>query len=224
MKTIRTLLADDHVVIREGLAAILSADDRIEVVAEACNGREAVNLAMALHPEVVVMDIGMPVLNGLDAAREIMTAAPSTKVIILSAHCEDAHIDRFVSLGAYGFLIKQESADSLVKAVCRAMEGKMTYSPEVALRIKTRAQAGANLDPAKRVTPISLTARETETLQLVAEGHSNKQIAGILGISTKTVEKHRQRLMDKLNIRETASLTRFAAAQGIIERRVAITT
>jgi DNA-binding NarL/FixJ family response regulator len=223
MKPIKTLLADDHTIVREGLRALLLADPGIQVVGEAHNGREAVELSAALRPDVVVMDIAMPLLNGLEATRQILAATPSVKVLILSAHSDDAYIDRVVAVGAVGFLIKQTSAQILASAIREVMAGNGFYSPQVSKRLREHYQkperAGGML--IKKAT--GLTSRELEVIQLVAEGHANKQVASELNISIKTVEKHRQHLMDKLNIHDTAGLTRYAIAQGIIENSVQVT-
>jgi DNA-binding NarL/FixJ family response regulator len=202
MKLIRTILADDHTIVREGLRALLQADKGIEVVAEAHNGREAVEMAAAHHPDVVVMDIAMPLLNGLEATRQILAASPTVKVLILSAHSDDAYIDRVISVGAAGFLIKQTSAQVLAKAIHEVMEGNAFYSPQVSKRLRDHYHRpdrnGALI--IKKAT--GLTSRELEVIQLVAEGQANKQVAAGLNISIKTVEKHRQHLMDKLNIHD----------------------
>jgi DNA-binding NarL/FixJ family response regulator len=223
MKLIKTLLADDHTIVREGLHALLIADGGIQVVGQAHNGREAVAMAIAQRPDVVVMDIAMPLLNGLEATRQILNAVPKTKVLILSAHSDDAYIDRVIAVGAVGFLIKQTSAQILAKAIHEVMAGNAFYSPQVSKRLrdhygKPEAAGGLMI---KKAT--GLTSRELEVIQLVAEGHANKQVASDLHISIKTVEKHRQHLMDKLNIHDTAGLTRYAIAQGIIESCVQLT-
>jgi DNA-binding NarL/FixJ family response regulator len=223
MKAIRTLLADDHTIVREGLRALLLADSGIEVVGEAVNGREAVDLAMALRPDVVVMDIAMPQLNGLEATSKIHAALPQTKVIILSAHSDDAYIDRVIAIGASGFLIKQTSAQILARAIHEVMTGKTFYSPQVSKRMRDHYQRPEKAGGLLVRKATGLTSRELEVIQLVAEGQANKQVANELKISIKTVEKHRQHLMDKLNIHDTAGLTRYAIAQGIIESSVQVT-
>jgi DNA-binding NarL/FixJ family response regulator len=223
MKLIKTLLADDHTIVREGLHALLLADGGIEVVGQAHNGREAVEMTLAKRPDVVVMDIAMPLLNGLEATRQILVSAPKTKVLILSAHSDDAYIDRVIAVGAVGFLIKQTSAQILAKAIHEVMAGNAFYSPQVSKRLRDhygKAETAGGLMIKK---PTGLTSRELEVIQLVAEGHANKQVAADLHISIKTVEKHRQHLMDKLNIHDTAGLTRYAIAQGIIESCVQLT-
>ena len=223
MKPINTLLADDHTIVREGLRALLLADGGISVVGEARNGREAVELAVALRPDVVVMDIAMPLLNGLEATRQIVAAVPGIKVLILSAHSDYAYIDRVIAVGAVGFLIKQTSAQVLAKAIHEIMAGNTFYSPQVSKRLRDHyhkpEKAGGLM--VKKAT--GLTSRELEVIQLVAEGQANKQVAAGLNISIKTVEKHRQHLMDKLNIHDTAGLTRYAIARGIIESSVQVT-
>jgi DNA-binding NarL/FixJ family response regulator len=223
MKQIKVLLADDHTIVREGLRALLLADGGIQVVGEAINGREAVELATTLRPDIVVMDIAMPLLNGLEATRQILSVLPKTKILILSAHSDDAYIDRVIAVGAVGFLIKQTSAQILAKAIHEVSAGNAFYSPQISKRLRDhygKAETAGGL-MIKRAT--GLTSRELEVIQLVAEGHANKQVASDLNISIKTVEKHRQHLMDKLNIHDTAGLTRYAIAQGIIESSVQVT-
>jgi DNA-binding NarL/FixJ family response regulator len=223
MKTIKTLLADDHTIVREGLRALLFADKDIEVIGEAHNGREAVTMAEALCPDVVVMDIAMPLLNGLEATKQILARNPGIKVLILSAHSDDAYIDRVIAVGAVGFLIKQTSAQILGKAVHEVMAGNSFYSPQVSKRLRDHYQKPDKIGGLLIKKATGLTSRELEVIQLVAEGHANKQVASGLNISIKTVEKHRQHLMDKLNIHDTAGLTRYAIAQGIIESSVQVT-
>lgn len=219
---ITLLLAEDHTVVRQGLRALLQAEPGFTVVAEARTGREAVELARMLRPAVVLMDLAMPVLNGLEATRQILAENPAARVLILSAHSGDEYLEHFAELGAAGFLEKQTSAAVLVEAVLAVVRGERFLSPSIRrrqqmLRRARHERPGAK-DPGRR-----LTARETEVLQLVAEGLANKQIAGSLGISIKTVEKHRQKVMDKLSIHETAGLTRYALAQGVVERGVRMT-
>lgn len=224
MKRIKVLLAEDHMVVRQGLRAILSAEADIEIVGEAADGRQAVEMTGKLRPDVVVMDIAMPLLNGLEATRQILKLMPETKVLILSAHSDDEYIDRVIAIGAVGYLIKQSSAEFLSKGIRDAHKGNLVYSPTVAKRLKTHA---ANLATHKGKLANSkqsrLTSREVELVQLVAEGKANKQIAVELDISIKTVEKHRQALMEKLDIHDTAGLTRYAISAGIIENSVQVT-
>jgi DNA-binding NarL/FixJ family response regulator len=218
-KRIRVLLADDHMIVREGLRALLVAEDDIEVVGEAQTGRQAVQLTRKLHPDVVVMDIAMPLLNGLEATRQILKAVPATRVLILSAHGDDEYIRQVVMLGAAGYLIKQTSANLLSRAIREVHKGNTFFSSSVGDRVRSfYAQSpDGGRAPKKKV---ALSPREMEVLQLIAEGKANKQIAVELGISIKTVEKHRQHLMSKLDLHDTAGLTRYAIAAGIIENRV----
>jgi DNA-binding NarL/FixJ family response regulator len=219
-KPVSVLLAEDHAVVRQGLCSLLNADGNFTVVGEARTGREAVTMAQELRPDVILMDIAMPVLNGLEATRQILAECPKARILILSAHSDDEYIERMAAVGAMGFLEKQTSAEILTRAISEVAKGKPYFSPGIARRVadgKTRAlERDGHIKPnGKR-----LTSREMEVLQLVAEGQANKQVAATLGISIKTVEKHRQHVMDKLNVHETAGLTRYAIAKGIIESGV----
>ena len=222
MKRITVLLAEDHMIVREGLRALLEAESDIEVVGEAQTGRQAVQLTKRLRPAVVVMDIAMPQLNGLEATQRILKAVPATRVLILSAHGDDGYLRQVVMLGAAGYLIKQTSADLLVRAIREVQKGNIFYSPSIANRVRRLCleSPGGCKSPKKKA---ALTSRELEVLQLIAEGKANKQIARGLGISIKTVEKHRQHLMSKLDLHDTAGITRYAIAAGIIESRVQVT-
>ena len=225
MKTlpkITILLAEDHAVVRQGLCTLLQTEGRVEVIGQAADGREAVRLAAVLQPDVILMDVAMPLLNGLEATRQILSVRPTARILILSAHSDDEYIDRLTAAGAVGFLEKQTSAEILHKAIQEVALGRPFFSPVIARRLAAGRDRSRDRDglPASRVR---LTPRETEVLQLVTEGLANKQVAATLGISIKTVEKHRQHVMDKLNIHETAGLTRYAIAQGIIESSVQVT-
>ena len=222
-KRIPVLLAEDHTVVREGLRILLEAEGDIQVVGEAETGRQAVALAQKLRPAVIVMDIAMPLLNGLEATRQILKAVPRTRVLILSAHGDDAYVEQVTALGAAGYLLKQTSAHVLSQAVREVHKGNTFFSPAIAR--SRRPQWSASPDQEKQVQKkgVRLSSREAEVLQLIAEGQANKQVAAELGISVKTVEKHRQRLMEKLNIHDTAGLTRHAIAAGIIESSVQLT-
>jgi DNA-binding NarL/FixJ family response regulator len=221
---ITVLLAEDHLIVREGLRALLKQESDLEIVAEAGNGRQAVELARKLSPAVVVMDIAMPLLNGLEATRQILRTAPATKVLILSAHSDDAYVERALSLGAAGYLIKQTAAHILPKAIREVHSGNLFFSPAISRRRdhhKQKAKALGDLPPGAHAARLS--PRELEVLQLIAEGKANKETADLLEISIKTVEKHRQKVMEKLNIHDTASLTRYAIGAGIIESSVQVT-
>jgi DNA-binding NarL/FixJ family response regulator len=206
------LIVEDHTVVREGLRLLLECHAGLQIVGEARTGIEAVKLAAALEPDIILMDIALPELNGLEATRQILTARPGARVIVLSAHNEDAYVTRMAESGVVGFVEKQASASTLVRGIRAVAGGSRFFSPAIQQRLAQRArQRGL---PS---TGIELTPRESEVLQLVAEGSANKQIASVLGISIKTVEKHRQNLMDKLGIHETAGLTRYAIAAGVIQ-------
>ena len=220
---ITVLLADDHAIVRQGLSALLNADGHFSIVGQARTGREAIELARSLNPEVILMDIAMPVLNGLEATRQILAANPAAKVIILSAHSDDEYIERMSSAGIAGFLEKQTSAEILTKAIQEVAKGRTFFSPSIARRIRQDQEKPRDRDGLLKANANRLTSREAEVLQLVAEGFANKQVAAQLGISIKTVEKHRQNLMDKLNIHDTAGLTRYAISAGVIESSVQLT-
>ncbi|MDI1247294.1 MAG: response regulator transcription factor [Lacunisphaera sp.] len=222
-KLITVLLAEDHAIVRQGLSALLKADGQFKMVGEARTGREAVELARTLQPDVILMDIAMPVLNGLEATKQILTANPAAKVLILSAHSDDVYVERMIAAGVAGFLEKQSSAEILTKAIHEIAKGKPFFSPAIAKRLADNPGKPRDRDGMVKVHGARLTARESEVLQLVAEGQANKQVAAELGISIKTVEKHRQHLMDKLNIHDTAGLTRYAIAAGVIESSVQLT-
>ena len=226
MKRITVLLAEDHKIVREGLRVLLEAERDIEVVGEAETGRQAVLLTKRLRPSVVVMDIAMPLLNGLEATRRILKAVPATRVLILSAHGDDGYIRQVVMLGAAGYLIKQTSADLLSRAIREVHKGNTFFSPSIANRVHSlslKAPGGCVEAKKRKTAKTALSSRELEVLQLIAEGKANKQIARGLGISIKTVEKHRQHLMGKLDLHDTAGLTRYAISAGIIESRVQVT-
>src|SRR5947207_5694983 len=217
MQKITVLLADDHIVVRQGLRALLVAEGDIEIVAEADNGRQAVQLAKKFLPDVVVMDIAMPVLNGLEATRQITRYVPQAKVLVLSSYSDDEYIQQLTEDGAAGYLVKQTAANDLLKAIREAYRGNAYFSPTIAKRLRDHCRdVLAGGQPAKARADY-LTAREAEVLQLIAEGRANKQIAAELCISIKTVEKHRQQVMNKLGIHDVAGLTRHAIAKGIIE-------
>ena len=222
-KKITVLLAEDHAVVRQGLRTLLEAGGACTVVGQAQTGREAVELAAALHPDIVLMDIAMPVLNGLEATRQILALNPAAKVVILSAHSDDEYVERTIAVGATGFLEKQTSAEVLIQALETVAKGKPFFSPAIARRLADGKSRALSRDGRAKPAGVSLTSRETEVLQLVAEGHANKQIASALRISIKTVEKHRQHVMDKLNVHETAGLTRYAIGQGITQSNVKVT-
>jgi DNA-binding NarL/FixJ family response regulator len=217
MNKITILLADDHTVVRQGLKALLEAQPDMAVVGEAANGRQAMQIARKLAPDVVVMDIAMPSLNGLEATRQIIRSIPTAKVLILSSYNDDEYVSQLTEAGAAGYLLKQTAATDLIRAIREVRKGKAFFSPAVSKRLldyyRETIVKGTRV-PKPRAF---LTSRETEVLQLIAEGEGNKQIAAELGISIKTVEKHRQQVMNKLHIHEVAGLTRYAISKGMIE-------
>lgn len=224
MNTITILLAEDHTIVREGLRALLEAESDISIIGEAGDGRVSVRLARELNPSVIVMDIAMPLMNGIEATRQILQQQPEAKILILSAHCDDAYVEQVMALGAKGYLIKQTAAQTLAESIRRVHRGETCLSPVVSKRLhyhETKARANGELHATKNASQLS--SREAEVLQLIAEGKANKETADVLRISIKTVEKHRQSLMDKLNIHDTAGLTRYAIAAGIIESSIQVT-
>jgi DNA-binding NarL/FixJ family response regulator len=223
MKRITVLLAEDHQIVREGFRSLLKHEEDIEVVGEAETGREAVQLTRKLRPAVIVMDIAMPLLNGLEATRQIRREFPDTKVLILSAHSDDAYVEQVTELGAAGFLLKQTSSDVLATAIREVQKGNTFFSPAISKRLKNRNQKSLDGGGSFKKKINHLSSREVEVLQLIAEGRPNKQVAAELGVSFKTVDKHRQHLMSKLDIHDVAGLTRYAIAEGIIESNVRVT-
>jgi DNA-binding NarL/FixJ family response regulator len=211
--TIRVLLADDHKIVREGLKSLLEKDPDIEVVAMADNGRTAVQLAGELKPDIAVLDIAMPEINGIEATRRISQDYPAIKVLTLSMHSARRFITEALSAGAKGYLLKDCAAEELVRAI-HTVAGNETYlSPKVAgLIVKDYLKHSPDSAPSAESC---LTIREREVLQLIAEGESTKEIAFKIGVSIKTVETHRQQIMKKLNLHSVAELTRYAIREGL---------
>ncbi|MGH9559152.1 MAG: response regulator [Bryobacteraceae bacterium] len=208
---IRILLADDHTLVRKGFSLILSAQPDIEVVGEAGNGREAVDLATKLQPDVVLMDVTMPELNGIEATRRLIAAAPRTRVLALSMHKDAVYVREILRAGARGYLLKDSADEDLLNAVRAIAKGEGYLSPAVSDAVLT--------DYRRHVTdPLDLlTSREREVLQMIAEGKTNKEIATSLNLSVYTVEAHRGRVMEKLNLHSTGELVRFALRSGLID-------
>ncbi|MBV8211205.1 MAG: response regulator transcription factor [Burkholderiaceae bacterium] len=206
----RVLIADDHQMVREGLRALLERAGHV-VVAEAANGREAVDLAAAHRIEVAIVDLLMPILNGVDATRELTRVSPHTRTILLTMHADRPYVVEAMQAGAKGYVLKTQAGEDLVRAIEEVSRGALYVSPGVAVSL-----VDAILD--KDESPASLlTPRERQILQLIAESKSTKQIARILGISYKTAESHRSRLMKKLDIHETAGLVRYAVRRGLVQ-------
>ncbi len=215
MNKIGVLLADDHTLIRAGLRMVVEAQPDLSVVGEADNGRDAVAMAQTLKPDVVVMDIGMPSLNGIEAARQIRGALPGTQVVILSMHSDEGYVLRALKAGAKGYLLKDSAEADLARAIHAAASGKSFFSPAVGrvlLDDYMRKLQRTGLDDSYEL----LTPREREILQLVAEGNSSKEIADLLNLSVYTVETHRARVMQKLKLRGIPELTLYAVRKGLI--------
>jgi two-component system, NarL family, response regulator NreC len=210
-KKVRILLCDDHAVVRHGFRLILSVQKDFDVIGEAVNGREAVEKAEALHPDVVVMDVTMPELNGIEATRRLAECAPRARVLALSMHKDAVYVREILRAGARGYLLKDSGEQDLVAAVRAVANGEGYLSPGVSECVLS--------DYRKHVSdPIDLlTSREREVLQLIAEGKTNKEIANLLGLSVYTVEAHRGKIIDKLNLHSTGELVRFALRNGLID-------
>ncbi len=212
--SLTVFLADDHAVVRDGLRALLEAHSDIRVIGDAANGHETVRRVAQLCPDVVVLDIAMPELNGIEAAREIGQVCPATQVIILSIHSTTEHIFQALQAGARGYLLKESAGIEVVNAVRAVHTGRRYLSPKISDRIVDdyirQRQAAQVTSPLAHLSP-----REREVLQLVAEGKSNAEIAGILSLSLKTVETYRSRLMHKLGISDLPALVRFAIQHGL---------
>ena len=216
-KTIRILLADDHEVVRRGLRALLETHAGWEVCGEAADGRAAVDLAQKLSPDIVVMDIGMPQLNGFEATRQILERTRGIEVLVLSMHDSEQLVREVIGAGARGYVLKSDAGRDLVAAVEALLRREQFFSPRVAASVraadlKVAGPKRPSLRPAGE-----LTRREREVLQLLAEGRANKAVAGVLGISVKTAETHRARIMRKLGMKSLADLVRYAIRNGFIE-------
>jgi len=207
---IRVLLADNHAIVREGVKSLLEREG-FQVAGEASNGHELLNLAQKLQSDVAILDVSMPVLNGIDAARELRKVSPKTKIILLTRHDEDQYVTEALHAGVRGYVLKSQVASELVHAIQQVCRGLVYLCPTV---------SGAVVDAylAKRqLSGDPLTSRERQVLQLVGEGKSSKEAATLLGISIKTAESHRSRIMQKLDIHETASLVRYAIRRGLVQ-------
>jgi two-component system response regulator NreC len=215
MKKLRILLADDHIVMRTGLRALLERQPNLEVVGESENGRETVALAAALRPDVVVMDVGMPVLNGIEATQTIVTQNPTVAVVILSMHADESYVMRALKSGARGYLLKDSAAADLIGAIHAISQGKSFFSPKVS-RILAEDYVRVLKQKGAVDTYDLLTSREREILQLLAEGQTNKDVATALNISPYTVETHRSHILQKLNLHNSAELVLYAVRKGII--------
>lgn len=215
MKKLRILLADDHTVMRTGLRVLLERQLNLEIVGEAENGRDTIQLAASLRPDVVVMDVGMPVLNGIEATKTIVTEDPNIAVVILSMHADESYVMRALKAGARGYLLKDSAPADLLGAIQAVTQNKSFFSPKVSrilaedyVRVLKQKGAVDSYD--------LLTSREREILQLLAEGKANKEVAAALNISPYTVETHRSHILEKLNLHNPAELILYAVRKGII--------
>jgi len=210
---IRVVLADDHRIVREGLRAILASETEFEIVGEAANGRDTVNLARKIEPDVIVMDVSMPDLNGIDATRQIVDMGLSCKILALSGHADEHFVKGMLQAGAAGYLLKECAGEELTLALRTVYQGRIYVSPDVAGIIVN--DYVAHLTGAVTAETPLLSSREREVLQLIAEGRTTAQIAEHLNLSVKTVESHRKHVMDKLDIHSVAGLTKYAIREGI---------
>ena len=209
------LIVDDHVVIRKGLRVLLSVKPGWKIVGEACNGREAIESARTLQPDLIITDISMPQLNGLDAIPRLLRAAPNTRIVVLSTHDEEDLIQIALRVGASAFVLKSDAEQNLLRAVEHVFKGKTFVSPSVTRIVLNDLPSKKNNYGDRR--PGFLTEREQEVVQLLAEGYSNKQVADLLVISVRTVENHRARLSKKLGVNSLSGLVRYAIRNHIIE-------
>lgn len=207
---IQVILADDHLIVREGLKSLLEREG-FQVVGEASDGHEAVRIAQSLHPDVAVLDFAMPLLNGIDAAREIHKASPSTKIIVLTMYNENRYVFEALRAGVKGYVLKSQAAEDLARAIQEVSRDSVYLSPGISSSVVEAFLMKHNIPQEP------LSARERQVLQLVAEGKSTKEVAAILGVSVKTAESHRFNLMRKLDIHETVSLVRYAIREGLIQ-------
>jgi len=216
VKSISVLVVDDHAMVREALAAVINAEHDLQIVGQASNGREGCEKAVKLKPEVVLLDVSMPDLGGIEAAQRIRTSLKDVRIIMLTAHEEDPYVEHALEAGVDGYLSKNSAAATLPQAIRDVASGRKVYAPAVQRKLAQYDKENPAGQLRKKHSE-KLTAREIEVLKLVAEGHANKQSADKLGISIKTVEKHRQKVMEKLRVHDTAGLTRYAVQAGLVD-------
>ncbi|HYQ95854.1 MAG TPA: response regulator transcription factor [Candidatus Eisenbacteria bacterium] len=206
---LRILLADDHVLVRDGIKVTLEVNG-FKIIGEASDGREAVRMVRELKPDVAVFDVSMPGLNGVDAARIAIKESPEIKIVLLTVHIENEYVDEALRAGVSGYVLKKQATADLIKAIQEVSAGNIYLSPGISRAVMEAFRSG------KELAARTLSAREREVLQLIAEGKTTKEIGGVLGISVKTAETHRSRVMDKLEIRDTAGLVRYAIRMGLV--------
>ena len=215
-RPIKIFLADDHTIVRQGLAKLLEAESDLEVIGEAEDGREAVNKVQKLKPDIVIMDIAMPLLNGIEATRQIKKILPQTKIIILSMHSHDRYISELIGLGASGYLLKDSTGGEIIKAISAAVKGDVYLSPTISRRViddyLTLKKTSSREDLYAK-----LSNREREVFQMIAEGRSTKEVSDILCVSPSTVKTHRANIMEKLKIENISQLIQFAIRLGIVD-------
>lgn len=217
MDKTRIVLADDHAILREGIRALLEDQSDMTVVGEAADGRKAIELARDLSPDIIVMDIGMPLLNGLEATRQIKHNFPQVAVLVLTMHDNEEYVSQILAAGASGYVLKRAASSELVTAI-RAVAGGQSYLSPAVTKLLIEGYIGRPPAAPVRVDPFeTLTPREREVLQLVAEGHTNSQIAKVLNISLKTVKAHRSNLMQKLGLHDRGELIKLAIQRGMIQ-------
>jgi DNA-binding NarL/FixJ family response regulator len=218
-RPLTVVLVDDHPILRDGLRLLLESAGNIRVIGEAENGLQAVQRVKKLRPDLVILDLAMPVLNGKEAARQIIASVRETKVLVLSSYSEDQYVSDMIKIGVCGFLVKQSAAVEIFQAIQEIRKGNRFFSATISRRLAIQARRTLALHGSAHGgwACAALTPRETQVLQLLAESHGNKGIASLLEISVKTVEKHRQQVMNKLNLHDIAGLTRYANAQGMIQ-------
>jgi DNA-binding NarL/FixJ family response regulator len=208
----RLLLADDHAMVREGLCAIIASQDDLEVVGQTGSGREAIKLAQQLQPELVILDVSMPDLNGTEAAQQIVSTCPHTRVLALTRHADQGYLRRMLRAGVSGYVLKRDVGDALIRAIRAVLAGGTAIDPQLAGDIVSRVIGWQSTSPDR--PRAELSERETQVLRLIAWGHSNKEAAASLGLSVKTVEAYRATAIDKLQLRTRSDILRYALSQG----------
>lgn len=212
---VKVVIAEDHTILREGLKALLGSDPDLEICGEADNGKDAIKLVQRLNPDIILMDLSMPRIHGLEAIREIRKTNPTTKILVLTVHDDEEYISATLRSGASGYVLKNDSYNELLSSIKTVLRGKPYLSPAISQTIIQGYLDGKKSDNL-RTGYETLTARERETLKLIAEGVRNKDIAEFMGISSKTAEKHRSNLMKKLDLHSVSAITAFAAKKGLI--------